>query len=351
VQISDRIDTAKPPRRRAGRVLLVVALVIVVALWAAYWFAAHWLAATALERTTTGPIAGHRIACTDEELSGFPLRVDLRCQRASYADVSESLNAAIGGLSASAPLYRPGYVAATLISPLEVNIPAQDVALTASWSAAIAHATAWLDGLRGGGASFISLDLRTTGESRSPLPATLAADSAALDLAPTGGDAYRLTGTAKRLRLTQADGNPLPEIDAAATVTLVGLGSTLGTNPARTIVDWLRAGATVNLERLRLALAGAVFVADGSLTLSPDGVVNGSVLLSYNSIDALADLIETLRPGTRERYSMPLQVFNALSKSVSIDGESFRQTPLTFTDSVVWVGIVPLPDPIPPLRF
>jgi len=75
------------------------------------------------------------------------------------------------------------------------------------------------------------------------------------------------------------------------------------------------------------------------------------VLLSYNSIDALANLIETLRPGTSDRYAMPLQVLNALSKPVTIDGESFRQTPLTFTDSVVWVGIAPLPDRLPPLKF
>ncbi len=342
---------ANPRRRRNWPALIIGAVVILAALWAGCWYAAERFTAAAIARAASGPVAGHRLGCAGAALSGFPLRLDLVCQRTTYADAGGRLTAALGGLAASAPLYRPGYVTATITGPLAIDVPARDVALTVSWSDGHAHATAWLSGLTGAGARFGDLDVENGGDATALPLASLKANSANLAIAPLGGGDYRLTGAADHLSLTRSTGKALPAIDTAARLTLVDLGGSLGTDPAATLRRWLGAGATVKLDSLRLAIAGAVFLADGSLTVSPDGLVNGSLLLSYNSIDALANLIETLRPGTRDRYATPLQVLNALSKEVTTREGSFRQTPLTFTDSVIWVGIVPLPDRIPPLKF
>jgi len=351
LQIPDRVHMAQPQRR--GTLGLIVGVVVVLAaLWVGYWFVAREVAAAVVNRAASGAIAGRHVVCVDPELAGFPLRLDVRCVRATYADAGGGMTAALGSLSASAPLYRPGHVSATLTGPLTVNVPAPGIALTASWSDADATASAWLDGLTGGSASFISLDVENGGDAvRFPLE-SLKADTASAAAAPAGSGDYRLSGTAKRIQLATANHGALPDIDGDASVTLVGFGSSLGTDPVERLRDWLRKGdATAKIDHLRLAIAGAVFVADGSLTVSADGLLNGTVLLGYNSIDALANLIETLRPGTSDRYQMPLQVLNALSKPVTIDGETFHQTPLTFTDSVVWVGIAPLPDRLPPLKF
>ena len=93
-------------------------------------------------------------------------------------------------------------------------------------------------------------------------------------------------------------------------------------------------------------------LADGTLTLSDDGLLSGSLLLRFNSIEAVADLIEAIRPGSREQIALPLEGLAAFSVPVETDEGTFRQTGLTFTDGVVWLGIVPLPiAPIPPIRF
>ena len=340
------------PRRRGMFGLIVGIIVVVAALWAGYWFAADRIAAAALDRAASGAIAGHRIGCIEPNLAGFPLRLDLRCQRATYADSGQTVTAALGGLSASAPLYQPGHLATSLDSPLTVNVPSLGIALTASWSAADATASAWLGGLTGGSAEFTSLDVENNGNSvRFPLE-SLKADTASAAAEPAGSGDYRFTGAATGIQVATARGDAFPEVNGTASITLVGLGSSLGTDPARRLREWLRKGdATTKIDRVRMEIAGAVFVADGSLTLSPKGLLNGSILLGYNSIDALSHLIETLRPGTSDKYQMPLQILNALSKPVTIDGETFHQTPLTFTDSVVWVGIAPLPDRLPALKF
>jgi hypothetical protein len=262
------------------------------------------------------------------------------------------VTAALGGLSATAPLYQPGHVAATLDSPLTVNIPSLGVALTASWSDASATANAWLGGLTGASADFVSLDIENNGDSvRFPVE-SLKADTASAGGSPVGSDDYRFTGSARAIRLATAGHVRFPQSNAAASITLVGLGPSLGTDPAQRVLEWLREGdSTAKIDQVRVEIGGVRFVAGGSLTLSRQGLLNGSLLLSYSNIDALGKLIETLRPGTGDRYRMPLQVLDALSKPVVIEGETYHQTPLTFTDSVVWVGIAPLPDRLPPLKF
>ncbi|MEX0853961.1 MAG: DUF2125 domain-containing protein [Bauldia sp.] len=323
---------------------------VLVALWAGYWFAADRLARTAVERALAAPVAGHRVGCRDPVFGGFPLRIDLRCQRLTYARDGEAVTAALGGLAASAPLYRPGVVDAILGSPLQVNAPALGVALTATWSHAAADLSAWLDGPRGGVVRFISLAVEDAADPPG-LPVTgLRAATAEAGVTPTA-DGHRLTIAVAGLGLTRETGATLPDIDGEASVTAEGLGP-LGMNPVARLLDWLRAGASVRIDHLRLAAAGAVVIAEGGLELSEEGLLSGSVLLRFNSVDAFAALLEAIRPGARERYALALQGLNAVSLPVQTGEGMFRQTALTFTDGVVWLGIIPLPiDPIPPIRF
>src|SRR6266702_4678373 len=134
------------PRRRWPIYLTAGVVIVLLVLWIGGWFAAVRVAEAALSRATSSPIGGISFACPDRSLSGFPLRIDLRCQRATASDAAAGLQASLGGFWASAPLYRPGFIEATLDGPLQLNAPARGVALTASWSAADATASAWLDG-------------------------------------------------------------------------------------------------------------------------------------------------------------------------------------------------------------
>jgi hypothetical protein len=334
-------------RRRGWTGLIVGVAILITALWVGYWFAARYVAEAGLARAAfTG------LACADPRLAGFPLAVEVRCARLTYADGNDRMTAAIGGVAASAPLYRPGTVEARIDAPFVVNAPAMGVALSAAWSLGNASLSAWLGGLTGLGASFVSL----TAENNGTLPGlpfnSLAAADAAARIAPAGDGAYTVTLDARQLKLTRATGSLLPDLDSEARVTLLGVGDTLGTDPAHTILTWARNGPSARIERLRIAGVGAVVTSEGNLGLSDDGRLNGSILLRWNDIARLADLIEAIFPGTRERAETPLQGLNAVSVPVETDDGPMRQTTLTFTNGVIWLGIFPLPiDPIPPLRF
>src|ERR1700690_2675914 len=138
-------------------VLLMGLVVLLVLVWLGTWYGAHAVGERTLARVTGRQPNGGQITSGDPVLAGFPLRLDLSCSRGAYAAPADSVTAALGGLRASAPLYRPGTVEAQIDGPLTVNDPGRNVALTASWSLGHANASAWISGLTGAGATFASL--------------------------------------------------------------------------------------------------------------------------------------------------------------------------------------------------
>lgn len=335
--------------RRRGWTGVIVGLIVILALlWVGYWFAANYAANQALARLA----ASGGASCVNPSVSGFPLAVEVRCARLTYGDGTERLNAEVGGVEATALLYRPGTVDADIAAPLVVNAPSLGVALTASWSLATARASAWLGGLTGFGAAFTSL----AADNAATLPGvpfdSLSAAHAQADISPAGGGSYRVVADARQLTVTRNDGRALPPLDGEAHLTLEHVGDALGTDPLATLLAWLRQNPSARIEKIRVASEGAVVASEGTLGLSGDGRLNGSILFKWNDINRLADLIEAIFPGTRERAATPLQGLNAVSVAVETEDGPMRQTTLTFTNGMIWLGIFPLPvDPIPPIRF
>jgi hypothetical protein len=339
--------------RRGGGFGWIVGLIVFLGLvWIGYWYAAHYAAGRFLARIAAGPVHGRTIGCSGAALSGFPFRLDLHCDRGTYAEGGDRIAASLGGLSATAPLYWPGYVESTIDAPLLVNAPALGLALTTAWTSGTANVTAGLGGLRGAGASFLKLDAENADPSaRLPLK-SVTADAASGSIEPAGGGNYTLMGSTQALQVVSTTHGNLPVIDGSARLTLEGVGSSLGSDPAQTLRDWLRAGGKADIERARLAIGGAILGANGTISLSKEGRINGSILLRFNSIDALADLVETLKPGTRDKYSIAFAGLNAMSAPVQTPDGPARQTTLRLTDGLIWLGVIPLPiDPIPPIRL
>jgi hypothetical protein len=351
---ADRIVEQPPRRRRRRWPAYLLGLVVVLGLlWVGYWYAAMQIAAAAINRATAAPIAGLAIGCPDRSLSGFPLRIDVRCQRATVADTRGSVAAALGGFWASVPLYWPATISSTLDAPLTLSMPDRGLQLTASWSFANATASAWLDGLQGGRAHFEALDVESSSGGSDALPVRgLMAGTADVALTPAGGNDHRLTANLTQLAVEPNGDIPLPpQMDVRASIVAQGVGP-LGTDPAGAFLEWARNGASVKIDDFRLAASGAVVTVSGALALSKDGLLNGSILIGYNTIEALGDLIESFRPGTRARFADALKAVNVLTRSVNSPDGPLRQTSLTFQDGVIWLAFLPLPiDPVPPIRF
>jgi hypothetical protein len=321
---------------------LLAAVVVLVLLWLGYWYAANTVAGRALARLNGGTHNGQRITCSDPALSGFPLRLDLNCSHGAFAGPADGVTAAIGPVAASAPLYLPGRVEATLEGPLVVNDPGRRVALTVSWSAARASASAWLGGLTGAGATFDSFKAENAGAAPGIPISAATADTASAAIQPEGGGSFGLVGSARNLTLTRNDGTALPALDADADITALDVGSGLGTNPARTLTAWLRRGGSFKIERVRLASSGAILSADGTLTVSKDGIVSGSVVLRFTNLDAFANLAEQIKPGSRAKAAQGIGAITALSVPVQTPDGPARQTTVSITNGLVWVGIVPV---------
>ncbi len=342
-------------RRRGGWLGWLVGLVVLLALlWVGYWYAARYAAETAIARLNSGPVGGATVSCAAPTLGGFPLTLDVRCERVTASTAAGQIEANLGTVSATAPLYWPGEVNAVLASPLSLAAPAMGVDATTTWRDANARVVAGLAGLRGFGASFTqpSAENRGTGAGLPLASATAATANGSILPSSENGNSYVVRAGAAGLVLTRTDGAAFPEMDAETRLTLENVGPSLGNDPAQTIRAWARDGGTLKIDRLRLAGVGALITADGSLRLSGNGLLNGGVVLRWNSIAALADFIEALVPGSRQRAELPLQGINAVSVPVDTADGKMNQTALTFTDGRVWLGIFPLPlDPIPPITF
>ncbi len=330
--------------------VIVGAIVVIALLWLGYWYAANTFAERAIARLNGEPHDGQKIACTNPALSGFPLRLDFRCAKGSYAGPGDLVTAALGGVAATAPLYRPGTVEATLDAPFVVNAPDRGVALTASWSLGTATASAGIGGLTGAGAAFTALTADNAGNLPDLPIKSVAADAASGSIAPADGGSYTILASAKALKLTRTDGSMLPVIDADADLTALNVGSGLGTNPARKFAEWLRAGGSIKIDRVRLAAGGAVLAADGTLSASKKGVLNGSVVLRFTNLDAFVDLAEQIKPGSRKHAEQGIAAITALSVPVQTEDGPARQTTVSITDGLIWVGIVPV-GVMPRLRF
>ncbi len=339
---------ARDRRRRRGGGWLVGLVVVLALLWVGYWFLAHYAAETALARLTT-PRGETQITCGATDISGFPLRLDVRCDSPAYAE-GTAVNASIGTVHATAPLYQPGSVSADIDGPLLVNAPGKDIGLTVTWTSGKTTASAGLGGLSGASAAFTTFRAENTG----PLPkigiVAASAETADGGFASAGGGNYRITAGATHLALTDAS-RSLPPIELALDATANKVGD-LGFHPEPALLNWLRGTPSVTITNLRLAMSGAVVVASGNLSLSAEGKLNGTLLLQYNSSAALADLVEVLKPGTRDKYAPAIQALGVMSKPVSTPDGPALQTTVSFLDGIVFLTILPLPiDPIPPIRF
>jgi hypothetical protein len=252
-------------KRRSGTGWLIGIVVLLAILWVGYWAAANYAATVAVARANA-----RGLQCATLQTAGFPLQVDIDCTKAAFA--RDGATADIGGIAARVPLYLPGKVNARLQSPLTVNLPGKDLALTATWTAGSAGAGAWIDGLNAADAAFTTLKLESTGS----LPVkSVAADSASGAVTPAGGGSYNLAASLHRLALTGADGTAYPTLDLDANATAQNVGA-LGTDPQRALLAWLRGTPKVNIKRLRIAANDAIISLSGDLSLSKDGLPNGN---------------------------------------------------------------------------
>jgi hypothetical protein len=334
---------ARRPRRRSAGIFLVGTVIVLSLLWLLYWYGANEIAAALRDRATVlAGARGYAVECADEISGGFPVSIELACSRASLAGGAGGVTAAIEGLSARSPLYRPGRVEWTATGPFILDGPADGIDLTATWLIAETKLDAGLGGLSGVTARIEDFAVFLPPGGR-PLPfAGMKLSRADLSVFPTSDDAYRLSASADGVALETGDERNLPRIDIDAELVALSFGGSLGLDPRQALRAWLARGGNLRIDNLTVLADSVETTYSGTLALSTEGRVSGDLNLAIRGIEDLPDLVERFRPGSRDDVEQIVATIIAFTKPVDTTSGPSRELDLLIRDNIVSIGIIPI---------
>ena len=327
---------------RAIRLIIFLAVIVGV-LWAGAWFGASRYAQSSLDQAAAAAAAGRPGAdCTERRITGFPLTLSISCAETQVVVPVRGVAARLAGLVAEAPFYRPGFVSTALTSPMTLEGPG-DIRAEATWQDANATATAgiWPMGVKQTNGTVENLELKLSGL---PVDAvTVGHGTAGIGSSPLA-NSLRADVSFDALKLVRTGGGDLPEATGEARVDLVGTGGTVTRDLDEQMRVWFANGGNIVLDHAAVKLGGVTFSATGKLTVSPAGVLSGDLAVSLTGVEKLADLAETIRPGSRDKTEQVAGVLEALATPVETDTGTTQRlsSKMAIRNGVVILGFIPL---------
>ncbi|MBR1220713.1 DUF2125 domain-containing protein [Bradyrhizobium sp. U87765 SZCCT0131] len=138
--------TIDPPRRRSRWTLYAVPIVVLIlaAAWSAFWFYASSRIESELDGWRAREAKSGRIYdCTNRSVAGFPFRLELHCNGASVALVSQTAEQAASGTPMTvrladifviAQVYDPQHIIAEFTGPVSFTDIGQQPSFVGNWS-------------------------------------------------------------------------------------------------------------------------------------------------------------------------------------------------------------------------
>lgn len=334
--VAPRRSRSRRRRRSGGLTLLFAILLLGAGLWTAYWYAAYRLADYAVQD------GGGPLNCRDRQVSGFPFNLNITCRELAAAGDGMTIRA--GAIDASAPLYRPGHVAASLGGPFAFQAPGFGLYANADWTDADARVDAGLNGVTRAAADFSSLNLMLGGPiGEMQIAANRFAGSVAA--ADTEPNAIRLDFATDGLRL-----GPLPSVDGEGTVHFLDAGAAIGPDVGQLVSSWFAAGAHMRLEQTRVTAGRLTVWAEGPLSLEDDGTLSGQLTVRYSGRDGLPDLVAAILPGLRNAADKLADTIVTMSLATDSPAGARYEVRLALDHGQVKVGLIPIPGlALPPL--
>lgn len=337
-------DPGTPPRKpasRRGYILLATLVVLVVALWSGYWSIARGMVADLFASVRMAARAeGGEIACTGQNLGGYPFRLELSCQPLSVAG-ARGERASFEAFRAVALAYNPWHVIVEADSPVAVEGNGLVAGLKAGWTTARAS-------LRLGTAALDRSDVEIVAPVVSLADDTVAGSAALANLhLRRSPDTAEDAEAALRLDALALPGTAAP-VDVLANVRLAGGAALLAPGGADPLALLKREGA-LTVRDLRLASGGVTLSATGSLWLDEAGRLNGTLPLTVAGAAGLPPLLAPFFP---EGSTVPTTLAGALAalgQPATLNEAPAVTVPLAFAGGTARVGFIPL-GTLPPLR-
>jgi hypothetical protein len=350
---------------------------------AAGWSALWYYAANVADRTLAGWVAreaaGGRIyTCGSEGISGFPFRIQTHCTEAAATlnTIQPPLAVAAQDITFTAQVFRPTKLVGDITGPLTIAPPGQPPSLTANWSSARISVSGLPPEPDALSVSLTQPQLvRGAGTGTANL---FAADSTDFQARIIEGaadnhpviDAVLHVASATAPALHSALAKPLQgEIE----VVLRGF-SDLAPKPfAQRFRELQAAGGSITIKSLHIERTDAVAVGTGTLTLKPDGKLDGVITVAISGIESIVPelgidkmigqgigqlagipgqsgqsglaALDRLMPGlsgvvTAGANASLIDDLKKMGQPTKIDGKPATALPLRFTDGAVYLGMI-----------
>lgn len=333
---------AGPPapvrRRRFGWLVPALLALILAAGWSAFWFYAADRAKTTMagwmEREAR---AGRLYRCGEQDLGGFPFRIEIRC-RAAQAELTSArppVTLTAGEVLAAAQIYQPGLLLAEIASPLTIADPAQPARLTATWSLAQVslrgtprnpqRVSAVADRLtlaREAPERPQTLFMANHAELHGRIAAGSASDNPVIDIA-----ASLVAATAPELNPAAAQ-----PIDVDIDTRLVGLRNFAPKPWADRFREIQQAGGQIEVRSARLRQGDALAVARGSLKLTRSGHLEGDLQVTATGLEKVLpafgiDMMARSGSSRGERIGAAITLIDRLAPGAIAGAMSFLGEP------------------------
>jgi hypothetical protein len=375
-----RMRRAVPAVRRRRSLWPIVVALLTIAVLAFGWCGLWYLAATTAGRTLAGWIeaeaaAGRTYACGSQDISGFPLRVVVRCTAASAALERNQPPLALAArqISFTAQVYHPTTLVGDIEAPVTVAAPGQAQSFAANWT----QARLSISGVPPNPDS-ISISLEkphidsVTGANTTTL---FAADSAEWQSRVIGGSATNNPVIETVIRFSSAIAPTVHALLAQPLqgdldVVLRGLKDLSPKPMAQRFRELQAANGSIEIKSLRIERTDAIVVGTGTLTLSQTGKLNGMIpiavagienIVPQLGIDRLIDqgigkltgsqpghgleALDRLVPGlsgvVRQGASASvIDDIKKMGKPTQIDGKPAVLLPLRFADGAAYLGLI-----------
>ncbi len=343
--------TAPLPTRRPSRLWLYgpfLLLVGLIAAWSAFWFYARARAAAEIDAALAREVSrGRTWTCADRSITGFPVRIELRCSALSLTSTrwGDAVRIETGPTLAVGQIYTPGLVIFEFTSPARATLP-EGRTLEITWKDLDAS-LAWRNPER---FALVAKESTTVVNTPGLPPETWRAATLEAHLRRNPA---RLADQAVDIAIS-AKGTVLPPIDALLATSDPGeieLEATLtqaesfrqGFNPDA-LESWRTANGILELTRLSGTKGKARVDGSGQLMLDPTHRVAGDLKLAAAGIEQIGGLrIGNLLGG----------LGGLLGGRPGNNGTPAGLTPLppaSLRDGRVYLGPFRLPlQPLPPL--
>lgn len=368
---------ARAPRRRRWPLLVPIAVIALAVAWCVGWFYAASLARTAIDGWREREAKSGRIYnCGEQEIGGFPFRIEVRCVEAvaQLHSNQPALALTIKEILVAAQIYQPTLLISEFTAPLTIAEFGGPPEFVANWKLARSS---------------------MRGLPQAPERISLAVDQPNVDRVG-GGNAtpfFRAERAELHGRISAGTATDNPVIDlvlqlnAAATPTLHPLMAQPFDADITTVLRGLAdfspkpwpqrfreiqaRGGQIEIAKARLQQGEVIAVGAGTLGLSPRGALHGQIqitivgldkvlkmldlerALSQGQIGSAIGALDRLLPGLGEaarRNAGPGIVLGlgALGQNTTLEGKPAVALPLRFVDGAVFLGPIPVGQ-IPPL--